>query len=62
MSESSIPLTPEQRIKELEQQLAATQQKAELFEEIVNILERDYGVSIVKKPRGKLSKARKRQG
>lgn len=62
MSESSIPLTPEQRIKELEQQLATTQQKAELFEEIVNILERDYEVSIVKKPRGKLSKARKRQG
>lgn len=62
MSESSIPLTPEQRIKELEQQLAAMQQKAELFEEIVNILERDYGVGIVKKPRGKLSKARKRQG
>ena len=51
----NTPLTPEQRIKELEQQLADTQQKAEFFEAVVDVLKRDYGVSIVKKPRGKSS-------
>ncbi|MDQ9818935.1 IS3 family transposase [Acinetobacter bereziniae] len=44
-----LPLTPEQRIKELEQQLYETKRKAELFESIINILERDYGVSTNKK-------------
>ena len=43
-------LTPEQRIKELEQQLYETQRKAELFETIIDVLKRDHGVSIVKKP------------
>lgn len=51
-----LPLTPEQRIKELEQQLYETKRKAELFESIINILERDYGVSTIKKPQGKQSK------
>lgn len=55
MSEPS-PLTPEQRIKELEQQLADTKQRAEFFETVVEVLKRDYGVSLVKKPRGKSSK------
>ncbi|MDM1022332.1 IS3 family transposase, partial [Acinetobacter sp. VNK23] len=45
----NTPLTPEQRIKELEQQLADTQQKAEFFEAVVDVLKRDYGVSIGKK-------------
>lgn len=44
---SNTPLTPEQRIKELEQQLRDTQQKAEFFEAVVDVLKRDYGVSIV---------------
>lgn len=58
MSEHSS-LTPEQRIKELEQQLADTQQRAEFFEAVVEVLKRDYGVSLVKKPRGKSSKKNK---
>jgi transposase-like protein len=58
MSEPSS-LTPEQRIKELEQQLADTQQRAEFFEAVVEVLKRDYGVSLVKKPRGKSSKKNK---
>ena len=45
-----IRLTPEQRIKELEQQLYEVKRKAELFETIVDVLKRDHGVSIVKKP------------
>ncbi len=52
MSEPSS-LTPEQRIKELEQQLADTKQRADFFEAVVDVLKRDYGVSLVKKPRGK---------
>lgn len=55
MSDKRLPQTPEQRIKELEQQLAQTQQKAEFFEAVVDVLKRDYGVSVVKKPRGKSS-------
>jgi len=58
MSEPSL-LTPEQRIKELERQLADTQQRAEFFEAVVEVLKRDYGVSLVKKPRGKPSKKNK---
>ncbi len=50
MSDKPLPQTPEQRIKELEQQLAQAQQKAEFFEAVVDVLKRDYGVSIVKKP------------
>lgn len=54
------PLTPEQRIKELEQQLYETQRKAELFETIIDILKKDYGVSVVKKPSRKGLQKRKR--
>lgn len=56
MSDKPLPQTPEQRIKELEQQLAQVQQKADFFEAVVEVLKRDYGVSVVKKPRGKPSK------
>ncbi|UUM68970.1 IS3-like element ISAs31 family transposase [Aeromonas veronii] len=41
--------TPEQRIKELEQQLALMSQKAQFFEAVVDVLKNDYGVSINKK-------------
>ena len=53
------PLTPEQRIKQLETQLQAAErqvkdaeQKAQFFEAVVNVLEKDYGIS-VKKQLGK---------
>ncbi|MEQ1962034.1 IS3 family transposase [Xenorhabdus khoisanae] len=46
---SSSSLTPEQRIKELEQQLAEMEKKAEFFEAIIDVLKRDYGVSLGKK-------------
>ena len=51
MSETKVILTPEQRIKQLEQELKETKIKAAFFEEVVNVLERDYGVSLIKKPR-----------
>lgn len=56
MPDHPAPQTPEQRIKELEQQLADTQQKADFFEAVIDVLKRDYGVSLVKKPRGTSSK------
>jgi len=56
MSDKPLPQTPEQRIKELEQQLAQTQQKAEFFEAVVDVLKRDYGVNVVKKPHATSSK------
>lgn len=49
-------LTPEQRIKELEQQLQFMSQKAQFFESVVDVLKKDYGVSIVKKRPGKSSR------
>ena len=51
------PLTPEQRIKELEAQLKESQQKAQLFEAVIDVLRRDYGVRVVKKPLGKPCKS-----
>ncbi|WP_414884281.1 IS3 family transposase [Pseudomonas sp. IT-P171] len=49
MDEPTLPLTPEQRIKELEEQLALATQKAQFFEAVVDVLKNDYGVSVGKK-------------
>ena len=54
--------TPEQRIKELEQQLALMSQKAQFFEAVVDVLKNDYGVAIVKKRPGKSSRSGKSRG
>src|SRR5450830_633984 len=48
------PLTPEQRIKELERQLKDEQMKSALFETVINIMRDEHGVT-VKKSSGKLS-------
>jgi transposase-like protein len=53
MDEPTLPPTPEQRIKELEEQLALANQKAKFFEDVVDVLKSDYGVSVVKKRPGK---------
>lgn len=50
----SKPLTPEQRIKELEHQLKEEKQKSALFEAVINIMRDEHGVT-VKKSSGKLS-------
>lgn len=52
----TLPLTPEQRIKELEEKLRLSEQKAQFFEAVVEVLEKDYGCSVVKKRRGKSSR------
>ncbi|MEG2431620.1 MAG: hypothetical protein RSB25_08195 [Acinetobacter sp.] len=53
----SLPLTLEQRIK----QLLDTQRKAEFFEAVIDVLKRDYGVSLVKKPPARRSAARRKK-
>jgi transposase-like protein len=50
------PLTPDQRIKELEVQLKDAQEKAQLFEAVLDVLKKDYGVRVIKKPSGKSSR------
>jgi transposase-like protein len=47
-------LTPEQKIKALEQELADTKLKAQFFEAIVDVLDKDFGVRITKKQHNKL--------
>ena len=62
MQEPPRPLTPEQRIKELEVQLKQAQEKAQFFEAVVHVLKRDHGVTVTKKPAGKSSKKSSSQG
>ena len=53
---SPTPLTPEQQIKALEVQLKEANEKARLFEAMLEVLKKDYGVRVVKKPLGKSSR------
>ena len=52
-SPSGLGLTPEQRIKELEVQLKEAREKSQFFEAVIDVLKKDYGVRVVKKPVGK---------
>ena len=52
----------EQQIKALQVQLAQAQEKAKLFEAVIDVLRKDYGVRIVKKPLGKSSRKTLSQG
>ena len=51
------PLTPEQQIKALQVQLQEANEKAQLFEAVLDVLKKDYGVRVVKKPLGKSSRS-----
>ncbi|MFS8981625.1 IS3 family transposase [Cupriavidus necator] len=42
------PLTPEQRIKELEVQLREAQEKARLFEAVIDVIQKEHGVRVKK--------------
>ncbi|MGB8928864.1 MAG: IS3 family transposase [Pantoea agglomerans] len=44
-----LPLTPEQRIKELEQQLEDTKEKAQFFEAVVKVMNTEFGATLNKK-------------
>jgi len=56
------PRTPEQRIKELEAQLREAQEKARLFETVIDVIQKEHGVRIVKKPSGKSSRKSSSKG
>ena len=60
MSQEPLPLTPEQWIKELEKQLKIANEKAQLFEAIVNVIRDDFGIAIPKKHLGKSLSTKKR--
>ena len=49
-AEATCPnsLTPEQRIKELEQQLAESEIKAQFFEAVVKVMNTDFGATLTK--------------
>jgi transposase-like protein len=55
MSDPTLPLTPDQRIKELEVQLKEVNEKARLFEAMLDVIKNEYGIRIPKKPLGRSS-------
>ena len=57
-----VPLTPEQQIKALQVQLREANEKALLFEAVLDVLKKDYGVRVVKKPSGKSSRSNSFKG
>ncbi|KRD55033.1 transposase [Acidovorax sp. Root275] len=61
-NKTPMPLTPEQQIKALQVQLQQAQQKAQLFEAVLDVLKKDYGVRVVKKPLGKSSRSGSSKG
>lgn len=56
------PLTPEQRIKELEVQLREAQEKARLFKAVIDVIQKEHGVRIAKKPSGRSSRKSSSKG
>jgi transposase len=56
MKDQMLPLTPDQRIKELEVQLKEANEKARLFEAMLDVIKNEYGIKIPKKPLGRSSR------
>ena len=55
MSKEDQVLSPDQRIKELEVQLKEAQEKAQLFEAMLDVIRKEYGVNLPKKRSGEFS-------
>jgi len=55
VSKPEQPPSPEQRIKELEAQLKQANEKAQLFEAMLEVIRKEYGVKLPKKPFGESS-------
>jgi transposase len=55
-------LTPEQQVRALQVQLEQANEKARLFEAMLEVLKKDYGVRVVKKPLGKFSRKSSSKG
>lgn len=62
MPDSPSTQTPKQRIKELEQQLEETQLKADFFEAVVKVMDRDFGVRLSKKRKAELLRKKRSKG
>jgi transposase len=62
LDKTPTPLTPEQQIKALQVQLKQANEKAQLFEAVLDVLKKDYGVRVVKKPLGKSSRSGSSKG
>jgi hypothetical protein len=62
MDKNSTEQTPEQRIKALETKFALSEEKASLFEAVLDVLKKDYGVRVVKKPSDKSSRKTSSKG
>ncbi len=54
MNQTSEQQTPEQRIKALEKELEEMQLKADFFEAVVKVMDRDFGVRLSKKRKAEL--------
>lgn len=59
VSKDNPPLTPEQRIKQLEVALKESNQKSALFEAMLDVIRKEYGVKLPKKPFGESSSKNK---
>jgi transposase len=58
----STPLTPEQRIKQLEIELEESRQQSLLYKTMLDVLAKEHGAAIVKKPSpGQPSSSKKRK-
>lgn len=61
MPSSPSQQTPEQRIKALEQELEEAKLKADFFEAVVKVMDRDFGVRISKKRKTELLRKNRSQ-
>ena len=50
MTQSTLSMTPDQKIKALEVELKEAKLKAELFEAMLDVIRTEYGVNLPKKP------------
>lgn len=59
----STPLTPEQRIKQLEAELERAKRQSLLYKTMLDVVAKEHGVNLVKKPSpGQLKSSRKSKG
>ena len=57
----ATPLTPEQRIKQLETELEQSRKQSLLYKTMLDVLAEEHGVSLVKKPSPDQSKSSKKR-
>lgn len=49
-ADMTTPLTPEQRIKQLEAELETARQQTRVYQTVLDVLAKEHGISVVKKP------------